>query len=83
MSLEINAALIPFKRVFYPAKMTVKDMPYFRVKNKRYGTKGYMYELMAYNSKFQKWMLWHIEYSHEELFKFFRLATPAEEVLYF
>jgi adenine specific DNA methylase Mod len=83
MSLEVGTSLIPFKKVFYPSKMKVEDMPCFKIKRKRYGTQGYMYELIRYNTKVKRWGVWYTEYNHNELFKFFRLATPAEEVLFF
>lgn len=83
---ERKQVLIPFKRFFGYSLRDDGDprekFPYFKIYDYSYGTKGYKYLLLAYDSTKHKWVRWPGVQVHTDLEKNFRLPTNAELVLY-
>lgn len=85
VSYEKKQVLVPFKRFFgrYEPNTDPRDrFPYFKVYDVSYGTQGYKYLLLAYDTKQNKWVRWPGVHTHPHIERCFRLPTQAELVLY-
>lgn len=72
--------LIPFKRAIWPLEK--KDYPFWKISKKTFGTWGDTFRLQAYNATVEQWQDTDKLYNFFDLQKSFRLAKPAEVLLY-